>query len=724
MNEREPVDAIASAFAQALRRGEQPRIEHFLARYPEHASTLAEVLPAVAWLEGAKSPPTTALPQRVGEYELLREIGRGAMGVVYEARQRSLDRRVALKLLPQLAQQPELLERFRREARTAAHLDHPHIVPVFDIDCVDGFHYIAMQLIEGSSLQGAGPLAWELVVRIGWEVATALAYAHQRGVLHRDIKPANLLRDTNGKIWVADFGLAKLEGSTAMTGSGMILGTLAYLAPECALGQPASIASDVYSLAATLYELLAGRRPFDSDQPTELLLQLTTSSPPSLGEVVGGVPAELVAIIDRGLVRNPMLRTPSATAFADELVQLLARTTRPAPHRQVQAPPQPRVLVAPTTSHSAVGSTHWRGIAVSATALAVLAGSLAGWRTHTLHDEELAGVRSTLAQTQNSLARAHEAEALATATLDRLFEAITSDKTADEPDNRSNRELHALRLVLLDAYERSAERPTNDELTRGSAWRRASELQRWLGRDDAATRAIERALVMLESIRASGRNDVLLLSELSCSRATAAKILVQQQRHAEAIRSYREALQLLDQLPPTPTTQWWRACWMLDYALTLKQHGESSPALAALERAHALWQDLQQPSAEPAQAQIQLANATQALAQALVGHAPLQARSVLERTMATLDANPLPSGHVLGTRRREAVVQLMEQLAHVCELLGDRESAESVRRRMPPPETRPAHRQPYHPTGQRQPGPGPGPRDEPPRGQPPRSEPR
>jgi serine/threonine protein kinase len=231
----------------------------------------------------------------LGDFKILRELGRGGMGVVYEAEQVSLNRRVALKVLPLAAtMDPRQLERFRHEARAAGLLHHPHIVPVYGVGCERGVHYYAMQLIEGCSLAAviegrrgsepasgpepaaAGraqtrPLAgpgtvpsrraqqpFRRVAELVSQVADALEYAHAMGVVHRDVKPANLLLDAGGNVWVTDFGLARLGESSGLTISGDLLGTLRYMSPEQALARHALVdhRTDVYSLGATLYELL------------------------------------------------------------------------------------------------------------------------------------------------------------------------------------------------------------------------------------------------------------------------------------------------------------------------------------------------------------------------------------------------------------------------------------------------------------------------------------
>jgi serine/threonine protein kinase len=229
--------------------------------------------------------------QRIGEFRILRELGRGGMGIVYEAEQESLGRHVAIKVLvPGTARSSQTVQRFLREARAAAQLHHTNIVPVFGVGECDGLHYYAMQLIRGLSLdkvlkevrrlKGRGPkepaedqtavhrtLAAandsedqydRRIARIGLHVAEALEYAHQQGTLHRDIKPSNILLDVQGVAWVTDFGLAKAVEDEDLTGTGDLVGTIRYMAPERLRGR-CDCRSDEYSLGLTLYELLALR---------------------------------------------------------------------------------------------------------------------------------------------------------------------------------------------------------------------------------------------------------------------------------------------------------------------------------------------------------------------------------------------------------------------------------------------------------------------------------
>ena len=348
----DPVARLADEFVARYRRGERPNVSEYAQRYPELADRLRQVLPvlvvmeeagpdAPASREGGDPVPTQPTlpglnrPETLRDYRLLREIGRGGMGVVYEAEQLALGRRVALKVLPlHLARQGSGLERFRREARAAARLHHENIVPVYEVGEEGDLCYYAMQLIDGRPLDqflderrrqtpdaASWPDAVREVARVGIQVAEALAYAHRQGVLHRDIKPSNLLRDGAGRVWVADFGLAKTDGDT-LTQTGDVVGTIPYMAPERFRGW-SDPRSDVYSLGLTLYELLALRPAFRGSDRYELIHQVTHDEPPPLRKLVPAVPRDLETVIARATDKEPARRYPTAGELAADLRRFL-----------------------------------------------------------------------------------------------------------------------------------------------------------------------------------------------------------------------------------------------------------------------------------------------------------------------------------------------------------------------------------------------------------------
>ncbi|MBT5926745.1 MAG: protein kinase, partial [Verrucomicrobia bacterium] len=260
------------------------------------------------------------------DYELIGEIAQGGMGVVYKARQIKLNRLVALKML--LAggfAKPEIIKRFISEAEVVAHLDHPHIVPIYEIGRHDGQIYFSMKLIEGGTLKDAIPMLQsdsKKAVRLMIKVAKAVHFAHQRGVLHRDLKPGNILLDEKGEPWVTDFGLAKQVGQDHdLTQTGAIMGTPAYMAPEQARAgsAPLTIAADVYSLGSILYHLFTGRPPFVSENPLEILHLSQTEEPQNPLSITKELPVDLSTICLKCLEKNPSLRYHSAEALCHDL---------------------------------------------------------------------------------------------------------------------------------------------------------------------------------------------------------------------------------------------------------------------------------------------------------------------------------------------------------------------------------------------------------------------
>jgi WD40 repeat protein len=300
-------------------------IEHLL--QPSTASRIGRSAPA------STIPPDH--PPHVRGYRIVREIGRGGMGVVYEADQEALGRRVALKVLPaQSGQGPERLARFQREVRAAGRLHHTNIVPVFEVGEDEGVWFYAMQLIEGQTLAeliyrlrkepllARSPDHHRRAVRLGVQVAQALAWAHKHGVLHRDIKPANLIADDSGRVWVTDFGLAKIENED-LTHTGTVLGTLRYVAPEQVRGA-ADARSDVCSLGLTLYELLVLQPAHDAESPLQLLDQVAHHEPRSLRSVDPRIPRDLETIVLKSIEKRPASRYQSAAELAADLERFLA----------------------------------------------------------------------------------------------------------------------------------------------------------------------------------------------------------------------------------------------------------------------------------------------------------------------------------------------------------------------------------------------------------------
>jgi WD40 repeat protein len=358
-SEREDrVNEIIAAYLEAREAGRQPSPDEWLGRYPEVAAELASFLADKEQFEefsGPVRPPISNPPavhshitvyyseetqrtehapaRRLGDYELLEELGRGGMGVVYQARQISLGRVVALKtiLAGGLASAADVV-RFRTEAEAVAALDHPNIVPIHEVGEQDGQHYFAMKLIEGGSLAqrlaNHGRGCPQEAARLLAVVARAVHHAHERGILHRDLKPGNILVSFRRVPYVTDFGLAKrVDGSGSHSQSG-IIGTASYMAPEQAAGRCGRLttSADVYSLGAILYELLTGRPPFESESLIEALRLLQEEEPVSPRQLNPAVDRDLETICLKCLEKQPARRYASAALLAEDLERYLAGT--------------------------------------------------------------------------------------------------------------------------------------------------------------------------------------------------------------------------------------------------------------------------------------------------------------------------------------------------------------------------------------------------------------
>ncbi len=290
------------------------------------AATSQEELPATSDDASSGRWRSVELPTTVGDYELLEEVGRGGMGVVFRARQISLDREVAVKMIlrGRLASDEDL-RRFLAEASATARLEHPNIVPIYDVGDFDGRPFFSMKYIEGETLAQrlrSGPLPQREAA--GWvaTLARAIAFAHRHGILHRDLKPSNILLADDGTPMITDFGLAKQLGTKVdLTRSGMLVGTPAYMSPEQAGGRRESSgpASDVYSLGCVLYAALTGRPPFVADSPMELVMMVIEQEPTAPRELRPSIDRDLEMIVVRCLQKPVELRYASADALADDL---------------------------------------------------------------------------------------------------------------------------------------------------------------------------------------------------------------------------------------------------------------------------------------------------------------------------------------------------------------------------------------------------------------------
>ncbi len=350
-----------------LQAGDPVVLSDYAARYPEQADRLGQLWPALQMMANLSHSAVVELRRgdsasaidlalaELGDYRLVRELGRGGMGIVYEAEQVSLGRRVALKVLPfTAALDPAQLRRFQTEAHAAAQLHHTNIVPVFSVGCERGVYYYAMQFISGrtlaqiiseqkraesSSREPSWPRSapsvlgttsdrarFRLVAELGIQAAEALDHAHRLGIVHRDIKPANLLLDIRGNLWITDFGLARLQDEAGLTMTGDILGTLRYMSPEQALAHRGLVdhRTDIYALGVTLYELLTLRPAVAGTDRQELLRRIAQEEPIAPRRIEPGIPRELETILLKAMAKEPANRYATARDLADDLRRFLA----------------------------------------------------------------------------------------------------------------------------------------------------------------------------------------------------------------------------------------------------------------------------------------------------------------------------------------------------------------------------------------------------------------
>jgi serine/threonine protein kinase len=378
--DEERVAELIDEFTERVERGDSPTIVEYTTKYPALAPLLRDVLPAIQTMKGEAfgnrvsddgvhaGQPLTGV---IGDFRIVREIGRGGMGVVYEAEQLSLGRRVALKTLPfAMALDPVRLNRFRNEAQAAAQLHHPNIVPVYAVGTERGVWYYAMQIVDGRSLaealadlrdgehndqticdgltetvststdagtssqlrdaisESAGGSEFQFIrvaVDLCRQAARGLEHAHSMDIVHRDIKPANLILDGTGRLWITDFGLARICNTSTVTATGDLIGTLAYMSPEQAMGNNAVIdhRSDIYSLGATLYELLTLRPVFEEENRAALLKRITTDEPTAPRKVNPLIPIDLETIILKCLAFDPAHRYRTTTELQTDLTSFL-----------------------------------------------------------------------------------------------------------------------------------------------------------------------------------------------------------------------------------------------------------------------------------------------------------------------------------------------------------------------------------------------------------------
>jgi serine/threonine protein kinase len=627
-SENDPIDTLAEEFLDQHRRGERPTVDEYAARNPELSSRIRDLFPALLALEKFTPALGTFLggwPDRLGDFRIVREVGRGGMGVVFEAVQESLGRTVALKVLPQsFGRRADAAERFRREARTAANLHHTNIVPVFGVGEWQGTLYYAMQFIRGRGLDaivrekhhqccestrieqvGSTPPAesgfptlgigsdkpsrepsphtllpelndrdWHrTVARLGVQVTEALAYAHTHGVLHRDVKPSNLLLDDQGTAWVTDFGLAKAAGVDDLTSTGNFVGTMRYLAPERFRGE-SDARSDVYSLGATLYELLTLRPVFATMERPQLVEQITHGGPVPPRRFDPAIPADLETVILKTLARDPGHRYASAADLGDDLRNFLA--DRPLKARRVTR-----------LERGWRWCRHNQVVAGLAAALAVLLPaalaimSVLFWKAE--QQRKLADENAR--QAAIAAATADEKSTLARATVDEMLTTLGSRLSGTTDIPRVRKEMYGRALEL---YKRFAAEPGGDarviRLGLAKNYGRLGRIDRDLGQFTEARDELGRAESILSALALEQPDDTVVGQEMVFTVQALAGLLRKTGDRPGAVSAYRRVADLEAHragISPDETADRYTNA-LNSLAVALWENGESAEALVTL----------------------------------------------------------------------------------------------------------------------------------------------
>jgi eukaryotic-like serine/threonine-protein kinase len=652
-------------YLAALEAGCRPNRDAFLARHADVAEALAEGLAGLEFIHGAAPHLHAAEGPAVsdglqpeaplGDFRLVREIGRGGMGVVYEAVQMSLGRRVALKVLPfASALDARQLQRFKNEAHAAAQLHHTNIVPVYYVGCERGVHFYAMQFIEGRSLaalvrelrrwtdsegmtsrpgplpkpvigcddttapyvpapplgaptaepttQAAAhstepasrnPLHCRAVASLGLQAAEALEHAHQQGVVHRDVKPANLLLDGRGNLWVTDFGLARVQGDPNLTYTGDVLGTLRYSSPEQTRAGPALVdqRTDVYSLGVTLYELLTLRPAFTGRDRQELLRQVACEEPPLPRRLNPAVPVELETIVLKAMAKQPEERYATAQEFADDLRCYLE--DRPIQARRPTLTQRLRKLA---KRHRPLV---W-SLAVSGALLLILA--VLGLTVSNVYvAREKKDKEAALANARQNYEDAEANLLLARQAVDEMYTKVAKDLAP---------QLYMLpfeRDVLekaLGFYQEFARRKSGDPAARretASAWLRVGSIHWTLGHYGQAKEACDKAIAVLEELAGELQADPERRAWLARAFHLRGNLLNSAGQRQQAEKCFRQVLAIYGELVAEDPDNAEHRAGLAGAHLALGSLLSDRPPEAekALRRAVTLYEELGGPRARP-----------------------------------------------------------------------------------------------------------------------------
>jgi eukaryotic-like serine/threonine-protein kinase len=560
----------------------------------------------------------------LGDFRIVRALGRGGMGVVYEAVDRSLERRVALKVLPcGAAIDPRRLARFRVESHAAAGLNHPHIIPVYSVGSEAGVHYYAMQLIDGPTLEeliadlrrlrsstaraeapgaagdeGTSSIASAIssdstaffreCARLGMEAAMALDHAHENGVLHRDIKPSNLMVDGAGHLWVADFGLARFQSDSSLTVSGDVLGTLRYMSPEQALGNRSIVdqRSDVYSLGATLYELITLRPPFEGSNRQELLRKIAQDEARRPRALRADIPLDLETIVLKAVAKEPSSRYATAGLMAEDLKRFL--DDQPIRARR------PRVLERATRllrKRMAIV------MAVVPLLLLMVAGLSVGILLVLAEQSQIlkqqVEIRDKKIEAEGLQAKARRQRDVARRAVDEMYTLVAQDWLS-RSTNLQPLQRDFLQKALEYYEEFAGEEDVEPEVRTAAGWAfyRLGDIQRRLGKLAEGERGYRQAIEALEAVGGANRPDVERLEALSGSYCGLGELLDETGRVDESKKALARAIGLRQILiaatPDTPANKSVLATRYEQLGASLGRNGQFKEAGAAFQKAIAL----------------------------------------------------------------------------------------------------------------------------------------
>ena len=582
------VAEVAEEFLRRIEEGKNPKVADYAARYPSIAENLRQILPVLTMVgssqdvwpgrDGARDEDMPR-QQILGDFRLLREVGRGGMGVVYEAHELSLGRRVALKVLPFVAVlDPHQLKRFKMEAQITACLHHTHIVPVFSVGCERGVYYYAMQYIEGRSLAsivrelrqysnheiptnekdnrspktGLSDLTKRLltarsthssefvrsVTQLCIQAADALQYAHDMGVVHRDIKPSNILLDEQGHLWITDFGLAQYRTNTAtvLTRPGDVLGTIRYMSPEQVAGRNTIVdhRADIYALGATLFELLSLEPVFAHQERHRLMNSIEMDEPRSLHSLNPAVPKDLETIVLKAIAKDPIRRYASCKALVEDLRRFLE-------HRTIEArrPSIGERLAKWVRRHGALVSAAVGVLVVAVVALSI--STVIIWQEKARTEAALIRAEKEHQRAQTHYEKAREA-------VDEITHIVEQQSTSFTAVRETRRGLLQKALQFHGSLLETNSQDPDVMVETCQSYLRIGSIHMRLGQYDEAEKAYTSAIEIGNGVQRIRPEHARLQGLLGDCTEALSEALREQGKLTESVEKQRQAIEILEQI--------------------------------------------------------------------------------------------------------------------------------------------------------------------------------